>query len=97
MPPRPLPAAVQFVLSGSLPSSSYVVPTQQLVLATYLFLLLLALEAILVRALPCRRRRGLCAAGGPHCAGAGPRAVPLFNAALRRVQTAPLVEPRHLS
>lgn len=52
MPPRPLPAAVQFVLSGSLPSSSYVVPTQQLVLATYLFLLLLALEAILVRAPP---------------------------------------------
>ncbi|KAI7836836.1 hypothetical protein COHA_009337 [Chlorella ohadii] len=40
--------AVQFVLSDSLPTSSYVVPTQQLVLATYIFLFLIALESILV-------------------------------------------------
>ncbi|PRW60468.1 ligand-gated ion channel [Chlorella sorokiniana] len=40
--------AVQFVLSDSLPTSSYVVPTQQLVLATYIFLFIVALESILV-------------------------------------------------
>ncbi|KAL4422476.1 hypothetical protein ABPG75_008673 [Micractinium tetrahymenae] len=40
--------AVQFVLIGSVPTSSYVVPTQQLVLATYVFLFLLAVESIIV-------------------------------------------------
>lgn len=41
-------AAVQFVVSGSVPTSSYVVPTQQLVLTTYVFLFILALESITV-------------------------------------------------
>lgn len=31
----PLPAAVQFVLADTVPRASYIVPTQQLVLATY--------------------------------------------------------------
>ncbi|PSC74223.1 senescence-specific cysteine protease SAG39-like isoform A [Micractinium conductrix] len=40
--------AVQFVVAGALPTSSYVVPTQQLVLTTYVFLFLLAIESIVV-------------------------------------------------
>ncbi|EFN59795.1 hypothetical protein CHLNCDRAFT_133508 [Chlorella variabilis] len=41
--------AVQFVVIGQIPTSSYVVPTQQLVLTTYIFLFLLAIESIAKR------------------------------------------------
>ncbi|KAL4436069.1 hypothetical protein ABPG77_005517 [Micractinium sp. CCAP 211/92] len=40
--------AVQFVLADTVPRASYIVPTQQLVLATYGFLFLMALESITV-------------------------------------------------
>ncbi|KAL4440540.1 hypothetical protein ABPG75_003541 [Micractinium tetrahymenae] len=38
--------AVQFVVSGTIPTSIYLVPTQQLILCTYIFLFLLAMESI---------------------------------------------------
>ncbi|GAB4820950.1 hypothetical protein N2152v2_007996 [Parachlorella kessleri] len=41
-------AAVQFVISSDQPSSSYVLPTQQQVVATYCLLALMAVEAIVV-------------------------------------------------
>ena len=40
--------AVQFVLADRTPTSSYVVPTQQLVLTTYIFLMLISIESIVV-------------------------------------------------
>ena len=40
--------AVQFVLADRTPTSSYVVPTQQLVLTTYIFLMLICIESIIV-------------------------------------------------
>lgn len=46
--------AVQFVVIGQIPTSSYVVPTQQLVLTTYIFLFLLAIESIAVFHIVCR-------------------------------------------
>ncbi|KAL4419295.1 hypothetical protein ABPG77_001627 [Micractinium sp. CCAP 211/92] len=38
--------AVQFVVSGTIPTSSYLVPTQQLILSTYIFLFLVAMVSI---------------------------------------------------
>lgn len=62
--------AVQFVLSESLPTSSYIVPTQQMMLATYVLLFLLSVEAIAVyttspSAPPSTRRPWRACAGLP--------------------------------
>lgn len=45
--PRP-PTAIQFVVESGLPSSSYVLPTRQLVILSYFILLLVAFEALVV-------------------------------------------------
>ncbi|KAI3429737.1 hypothetical protein D9Q98_010052 [Chlorella vulgaris] len=51
--------AVQFVVVGRIPTSSYVVPTQQLVLTTYIYLFLLATESIVVYHIVCRHEKRL--------------------------------------
>lgn len=54
-------AAVQFVISAAQPVSSYILPTQQLVVATYALLGIIAAVSILVRRRVCSSRARVCA------------------------------------
>ena len=62
--------AVQFVLADRTPTSSYVVPTQQLVLTTYIFLMLISIESIIVFHLSNWSERTLVAKVCRQCIGA---------------------------
>ena len=69
---------MQFVLADRTPTSSYVVPTQQLVLATYIYLMLICIESIIVYHISHWRERQETARvrwgmGEGPAAGRGPR------------------------
>lgn len=49
--------AVQFVVSGTIPTSSYLVPTQQLILCTMIFLFLVAMESVAAFQIIMRHRK----------------------------------------